>query len=166
MHARYNILFSAVYGVPYYITVTPLDDCNTTGDPTSTVVFSKQLSEKTENTFYNHCHIFTGPLVVVMFTADHSSDGTVVIVSWQPVTLEQARGFFVYRVIITPVVTNNKRQSVIIRTVSCNETSVTVSGLVSSVEYTVNVVVVNENNMELVGPTEPPITLTAPSTAS
>ena len=100
-----------------------------------------------------------------MFTADRSSGGTVVIVSWQPVTLEQARGFFVYRVIITPVVTNNKRQSVIIRTVSRNETSVTVSGLDSSIEYTVNVVVVNENNTELVGPTGPPSTLTAPSTS-
>ena len=98
-----------------------------------------------------------------MFTAVRSSDGTMVIVSWQPVTLEQARGFFVYRVIITPVVTNNKGQSVVIRTVSHNETSVTVSGLDSSVEYTVNVVVVNENNTELVGPTEPPITLTAPT---
>ena len=100
-----------------------------------------------------------------MFTADRSTNGTVVIVSWQTVTLEQARGFFVYRVIITPVVTNNKRQSVIVRTVSRNETSVTVSHLDSSIEYTVNVVVVNENNMELVGPTEPPITLTAPSTS-
>ena len=104
--------------------------------------------------------LYTGPTVVVMFTADRSSDGTVdVIVSWQPVTLEQARGFFVYRVIITPVVTSNKRQSVIMRTVSRNETSVAVSGLVSSIEYTVNVIVVNEDNMALVGPTGSPITV-------
>ena len=57
---------------------------------------------------------YTGPTVAVMFTANRSDDGTVIIVSWQPVTLEQARGFFVYQAILAPV--SNKRQSTLIRT--------------------------------------------------
>ena len=40
-----------------------------------------------------------------------------------------------------------------------NQTSITVSDLDPSVEYTVSVGVVNENNMELAGPTLPPLTI-------
>ena len=109
--------------------------------------------------------MYTGPTVAVMFTANRSDDGTVIIVSWQPVTLEQARGFFVYQVILTPV--SNKRQYTLIRTAPRTETSVTVSGLDSGIEYTVSVRAVNENNTELYGPTQPPLILVSvQSTAS
>ena len=108
--------------------------------------------------------LYTGPTVAVMFTANRSDDGTVIIVSWQPVTLEQARGFFVYQVILAPV--SNKRQSTLIRTVPRTETSVTVSGLDSGIEYTVSVRAVNENNTELIGPTQPPLLVTIPSSES
>ena len=94
-----------------------------------------------------------------MFTANRSADGTAITVNWQRVTLEQARGFFVYRVIISPA-TNSKQQAAIMIDVPAhNQTSITVSDLDPSVEYTVSVGVVNENNMELAGPTLPPLTI-------
>ena len=94
-----------------------------------------------------------------MFTANRLADGEVITVSWQSITLEQARGFFVYRVIISPF-TSSKRQAAIMIDVSAhNQTSITVSNLDPSVEYTVSVGVVNENNMELAGPTLPPLTI-------
>ena len=40
-----------------------------------------------------------------------------------------------------------------------NQTSITVSNLDASVEYTVSVGVVNENNTELVGCSLPPLTI-------
>ena len=93
-----------------------------------------------------------------MFTANRSADGTVITVSWQPVTLEQTRGFFVYRVLISP----GKRQAAIMIDIPAhNQTSVTVSDLDPSVEYTVSVGVINEKNMELVGPTLPPVKISS-----
>ena len=83
-----------MFGIPYYITVTPLDSCNTSGDPVSIVAFSRELRKPKKsvlNLFLSPC---TGPLVAVMFTANRSANDTVITVSWQPVTLEQARGFF------------------------------------------------------------------------
>ena len=92
----------------------------------------------------------------MVFTANRSANGTVITVGWQPVTLEQARGFFVYRVVISP----GKRQTAIMIDVPAhNQTSITVSDLDTSVEYTVSVGVVNKNNMELAGPTLPPLTI-------
>ena len=103
--------------------------------------------------------ISTGPLVVVMFTANRSADGTVITVSWQPVTLEQARGFFVYRVTISPATSSKRQAAITIDVPAHNQTSITVSDLDPSVEYTVSVGVVNKNNMELAGPTLPPLTI-------
>ena len=87
-----------------------------------------------------------------MFNASRSVNGAVITVSWQPVTLEQAKGFFVYRVIISP----SKQQKVVKINVSAhNQTNITVSDLDPSVEYNVSVGVVNVNNMELAGPIKP-----------
>ena len=100
-----------------------------------------------------------GPLVAVMFTANRSADGTAITVSWQPVTLEQARGFFVYRVTISPATSSKRQAAITIDVPAHNQTSITVSDLDPSVEYTVSVGVVNKNNMELAGPTLPPLTI-------
>ena len=94
-----------------------------------------------------------------MFTANQSADGTEITVSWQPVTLEQARGFFVYRVTISPATSSKRQAAIVIDVPADNQTSITVSDLDPSVEYTVSVGVVNENNMELAGPTLPPLTI-------
>ena len=101
----------------------------------------------------------TGPLVAVMFTANRSANDTVITVSWQPVTLEQARGFFLYRVIISPVTSSKQQAAIMIDVPAHKQTSITVSNFDPSVDYTISVCVVNENNMELVGPTLPPLTL-------
>ena len=102
--------------------------------------------------------------MAIIFNASRSENGTVITISWQPITLEQARGFFIYRVTLTPAV-SNKRQAVIPTDVPRNQTSVAVGNLDPGVEYAVSVGVVNVNNMELMGPTRPPLTVTTPSTS-
>ena len=105
----------------------------------------------------------TGPIVAPIFTASRSENGTVIIISWQPITLEQARGFFLYRVTLTPAI-RNKRQAVITRDVPRTQTSVAVSIPDPGVEYAVSVGVVNVDNMDMVGPTHAPLSVTPPTT--
>ena len=100
-----------------------------------------------------------GPLVAVMFTANRSADGTAITVSWQPVTLELARGFFIYRVIISPATSSKRQAAITIDVPAHNQTSITVGDLDPNVEYTVSVGVINKSNMELAGPTQPPLTI-------
>ena len=76
----------------------------------------------------------------------------MITISWEPVTLEQARGFFLYRVVLLPA-TTNKRQAPIIRDVPRSQTSVVIGSLDSGVEYAVSVGVVNEENIDQRGPT-------------
>ena len=105
----------------------------------------------------------TDPIVAPIFSASRSENGTAIIISWQPITLEQARGFFLYRVTLTPAI-RNKRQAVITRNVPHTQTSVAVSILDPGVEYAVSVGVVNVNNMDMIGPTRAPLTVTPPTT--
>ena len=93
------------------------------------------------------------------FTANRSANGTVILVNWQPVTLEQARGFFVYRVIISPATSSKQQETITIDVPAHNQTSITVSNLDPSVVYNVSVGVVNKNNTELTGPTLPSLTI-------
>ena len=88
-----------------------------------------------------------GPSVAVTFTASRSPNSTMIAVSWEPVTLEQARGFFLYRVVLQPA-TSNKRQAPIIRDVPRSQTSVVIGNLDSGVEYAVSVGVINEESMD------------------
>ena len=103
-----------------------------------------------------------GASVAVTFTASRSPNGTMITISWEPITLEQARGFFLYRVILQPA-TSNKRQATIIRDVPRSQTSVVIGNLDSDVGYAVSVGVVNEENMDLTGPICAPITLAPPT---
>ena len=103
-----------------------------------------------------------GASVAVTFTASRSPNGTMITVSWEPVTLEQARGFFLYRVVLQPA-TSNKRQAPIIRDVLRSQTSVIIGNLDSDVEYVVSVGVVNEENMDLTGPTGAPLAVAPPT---
>ena len=97
-----------------------------------------------------------------VFNVSSSKNGTVITISWEPITLEQARGFFIYRVTITPV--SNKRQAIITREVPHTATSVAVGNLDPGVAYAVSVGILNANNMELIGPTHPPLIVTPPTT--
>ena len=86
----------------------------------------------------------------------------MITVSWEPVTLEQARGFFLYRVVLTPA-TSNKLQALIIKHVPRNQTSVVIGNLDSGVEYAVSVGVVNEENIDITGPTRKPLVVAPPT---
>ena len=93
-----------------------------------------------------------------------SSDGTAITISWNPVTLEQARGFFQYQIILQPQNNRRRQTSDIITYVPYNQTSITVpvdAQLVYSV--TVGVSVQNETGGFISGPTNPPITIDSPS---
>ena len=103
-----------------------------------------------------------GTSVAVTFRASRSPNGTMITVSWEPVTLEQARGFFLYRVVLQPAI-SNKRQASIIRDVPRSQTSVVIGNLDSGVEYAVSVGVVNEENMDLTGPTGAPLVVAPPT---
>ena len=103
-----------------------------------------------------------GPSVAVTFTASRSPNGTMITISWEPVTLEQARGFFLYRVVLTPT-TSNKLQALIIKHVPRNHTSVVIGNLDSDVEYAVSVGVVNEENIDITGPTRKPLVVAPPT---
>ena len=103
-----------------------------------------------------------GPSVAVTFTASRSPNGTMITISWEPVTLEQARGFFLYRMVLTQA-TSKKRQASIMRDVPHSQTSVVIGNLDSGVEYAVSVGVVNEDNMDLTGPTREPLAVAPPT---
>ena len=86
----------------------------------------------------------------------------MVTISWKPVTLEQARGFFLYRLVFTPT-TSNKLQALIIKHVPRSQTSVIIGNLDNDVEYAVSVGMVNEENMDLTGPTGEPFVVAPPT---
>ena len=93
----------------------------------------------------------TAPSVAPEVTSiTRSDDGTVITVAWQRITLEQARGFFQYRVTLTPLTSNTRQAVALTKTIPSDQTSVIFQDLDPSVQYIVSVGVVNINNMDLV----------------
>ena len=93
-----------------------------------------------------------------------SSDGSSITISWNPVTLEQARGFFQYQIILQPQNNRRRQTSIIITYVPYNQTSITVT-VDAHLDYTVTVgvAVQNETGGFISGPTSPPVTVNSPS---
>ena len=99
----------------------------------------------------------------------HVSD-TTIRVSWQPLSLVEARGHITYRVMVTPTTgSRRKRQAtqggrVCTLSSPCevpaNESSVIVAGLDRDTSYSVTVMAVNSEDEA--GPTSLPITATIP----
>ena len=94
------------------------------------------------------------------FKSVRSDDGTMITVSWQPITLEQARGFFVIRVTLMEF--NQKRQGPLTMDVPDNETNTTFSGLDPGLSYGVTAGVINKNNPDLKGPMPSPTIVPPP----
>ena len=80
-------------------------------------------------------------------------------------TLEQARGFFEYRIILRSQNSRRRQTGDIIRYAPYNQTSITVRDLDSQVDYslTVGVAVQNETGGFFSAPTSPPVTVMSPS---
>ena len=91
---------------------------------------------------------------------NRSNDGTVITVSWQRITLEQARGFFQYRVTLTLLTSNMQQAVTFTKTIPSGQTSVVLRDLDPTVQYIVSVGVVNINNMDLVISAPPQIVTT------
>ena len=90
-----------------------------------------------------------------------SADGTSVLISWEPVSLEEAKGFFVYHITLTSGDSTALRQVDRARrvTVPFNETSVNITDVESQRTYTVTVsiAVLSERGGEVIeGPASPP----------
>ena len=95
-----------------------------------------------------------------------SDDGITMFITWDPITLEQARGLFQYRITLSAS-TDRRRQSTG-RTINVpfNVTSYNVTGLDPQLTYSVSirVGVYNESAPDGIsdGPTSPPIFVTSP----
>ena len=98
-------------------------------------------------------------------------NATTLRVSWQPMSLVEARGHITYRVMVTPTTGSRRRRQATqgerVCTLSspckvpANESSVIVGGLVQDKSYSVTVMAVNSEGEA--GPTSVPITATIPS---
>ena len=87
------------------------------------------------------------------------------MISWIPVSLEEARGFFQYHIVLDSADSSRSQLSAI---VPSNETSVNITALEPQLMYTltVSVAAVSETGQLLEGPSSPPfkINSTVPST--
>ena len=96
-------------------------------------------AENKPQTFFSQELIPTGSPQNVTF----DRNGEYVNISWDTLTLSEARGFPVYTVTLTPLISNGKRQvnsnGVII--VSTTESSIVVGGLDVNMEYMLTVAV-------------------------
>ena len=90
-----------------------------------------------------------------------SDDGTVITVSWQPISLEEARGFFQYQVTATPVTDSRLKAKMHTENVPSTQTSIRFDKLDPHMSYTVIVGVVNVHSMDLMA-TAPPVTVSPP----
>ena len=90
------------------------------------------------------CNLFTHveARMVPDFSATRSDDGTMMVVRWTPLTLEEARGFISYRVSLIPA-NDNRRQSSTSVIVGSDQSSVTFTGLDPRVKYAVSLDVIN-----------------------
>ena len=102
-----------------------------------------------------------GSEIELVVTTMRSNNGTTLTVSWLPITLEQARGFFVYRVVLNPV--SRSQRDDLSEDVPRNQTSTTFSNLDPEVSYAVTAGVVNENDPNLVGPVSTPLVVNPPT---
>ena len=97
--------------------------------------------------------------------------GTIVRVSWQPLSPVEARGHITYRVMVTPTTGSRRRRQATQGERVCtllspcevpaNESSVIVVGLDRNTSYSVTVMAVNSEGED--GPTSMPIAATIPS---
>ena len=111
----------------------------------------------------------TAPLAPSNVMVTHVS-GTIIRVSWQPLSLVEARGHITYHVMVTSTTGSRRRRQAShgerVCTllspceVSANESSVIVAGLVQDTSYSVTVMAVNSEGVA--GPTSVPITATIP----
>ena len=103
------------------------------------------------------------PATVSGVTVTRIND-TSIDISWTPLTLLEARGFFNYTVILVPS-NNQKRQTSLQKIVPFNESNVVFSGLDPGVSYSVSVYAntiggAGEPNITVIPPAVPPTPIT------
>ena len=99
----------------------------------------------------------------MMINTSRSVNGSVLDVSWQPVSLEDAGGFYRNRIILSPNETSN--QVVILsKYIPYSESSTEFVGLEPFTNYTLTmsiVVIDTAEGKELIGPNSEPIRVTS-----
>ena len=118
----------------------------------------------------NALSIITAPPAPSNVMVAHVS-GTTIRVSWQPLSLVEARGHITYRVMVTPTTGSRRRRQATQGERVCtllspcevpaNESSAIVVGLDRDTSYSVTVMAVNSDDEA--GPTSVPIAATIPS---
>jgi hypothetical protein len=138
-------------GVPYYVSLYGTNEFGISEVSTTAIVFTKGEMPS---------------IAVSGVTANRSADGQSMLISWNPISLIEAKGFFQYQIIVSQVVEDRRRQtSDMIINVPFNESSYNVTGLDPQVVYTVAVraAVQGEDGEVLEGPTTPPISVISPA---
>ena len=119
---------------------------------------------------YNAPPLTTAPPAPSNVMVARVSD-TTIRVSWQPLSLVEARGHIMYRVMVTPTTGSKRRRQATQGERMCsmlspcevpaNDSSVIVGGLDRDTSYSVTVMAVNSEDED--GPTSVPITAAIPS---
>ena len=114
--------------------------------------------------FFVHSYIVLAPNISPSgIASQRSSDGTSIYIVWRKVSLEEARGFFEYIVVLDAVNSRRRQSSDITIHVPFNKTSINVTGLNPQLTYTLTmrIAVQNENGEVIEGPTSIPIRIEA-----
>lgn len=91
-------------------------------------------------------------------TPQRSSNGRMVFISWDPLSLEEVGNFFAYQIIVQRASLVYSQTDVRTITVPFNETSVNITDLKSNRDYTITVnVIINSEGTIIQGPTSSPI---------
>ena len=95
-----------------------------------------------------------------------SIDGSWILIVWTAITFDQAGGFFEYKIVISMVMTNGKRQTENkVFSVPYNETSYNVTDLNNGATYMVSMSVSVDDGTgqeQLTGPISDPIEVSSP----
>ena len=93
-------------------------------------------------------------------------DGTSMLITWDLLTLEEARGFFHYRITLSASTDRRRQSNVLTFDVPFNVTSYNVTGLDPQLTYLLSVgaAVYNESAPNGIsdGPTSPPVSVGSP----
>ena len=112
--------------------------------------------------FLVHSYIVLAPNISPNgIASQRSSDGTSIYIVWRKVSLEEARGFFEYIIVLDAVNSRRRLSNDITVHVPFNKTSINVTGLNPQLTYTLTmrIAVQNERGVSIEGPTSIPITI-------
>ena len=155
-----------VRGVPYNITIGAVNEVGQ-GENVSVVAFSATDSEfikfHMQLVIFVYSVIFSVPNVIpTNIVAIRSEDGTTLNLTWNPISLEEAGGFYHNYILLSSEVT--KRQTLqFTQRVPYSESSSFFEGLEPSISYSLlmRIIVISSDGREDIGPSSETIEIKA-----